>query len=190
MSPGWPEFLSFFAHTVSCIKCVFCPFCRKKPSPWTDEWPHPPRRRLCGGSLPPGRRVLWWGGCGCVKDKAHKIWNSFFLKDPFLVFQDSSAALQLQGRAMRSPRRCIPHQQSCLGYPLPCCDPCDTCYCRFFNAICYCRRVGHACPPRRTWKEQRCLQTQTLAQETSWHWCSCVALRSESNLCGINSKIV
>ncbi|XP_023255161.1 uncharacterized protein LOC111667241 isoform X1 [Seriola lalandi dorsalis] len=65
-------------------------------------------------------------------------------------FQDSSAALQLQGRAMRSPRRCIPHQQSCLGYPLPCCDPCDTCYCRFFNAICYCRRVGHACPPRRT----------------------------------------
>lgn len=53
---------------------------------------------------------------------------------------------------MRSPRRCIPHQQSCLGYPLPCCDPCDTCYCRFFNAICYCRRVGHACPPRRTWR--------------------------------------
>ena len=67
-------------------------------------------------------------------------------------FQDSSAALQLQGRAMRSPRRCIPHQQSCLGYPLPCCDPCDTCYCRFFNAICYCRRVGHTCPPRRTWR--------------------------------------
>lgn len=67
------------------------------------------------------------------------------------VCQDTSAALQLQGRAMRSPRRCIPHQQSCLGYPLPCCDPCDTCYCRFFNAICYCRRVGHTCPSRRTW---------------------------------------
>ncbi len=68
-----------------------------------------------------------------------------------LVSQDTSAALQLQGRAMRSPRRCIPHQQSCLGYPLPCCDPCDTCYCRFFNAICYCRRVGHTCTPRRNW---------------------------------------
>ncbi|XP_061669716.1 agouti-related protein [Syngnathoides biaculeatus] len=54
------------------------------------------------------------------------------------------------GRAMRSPRRCIRHQQSCLGFPLPCCDACDTCYCRFFNAICYCRRVGHACPPERT----------------------------------------
>uniref|UniRef100_A0A3Q3VSW1 Agouti-related protein n=1 Tax=Mola mola TaxID=94237 RepID=A0A3Q3VSW1_MOLML len=64
--------------------------------------------------------------------------------------EDASAGLMLQGRTMRSPRRCIPHQQSCLGYPLPCCDPCDTCYCRFFNAICYCRRVGHTCLPRRT----------------------------------------
>ncbi|KAM7015251.1 agouti-related protein isoform 1-T1 [Tautogolabrus adspersus] len=73
-----------------------------------------------------------------------------FLMDAGSYDEDSSAGLQLQGRAMRSPRRCIPHQQSCLGYPLPCCDPCDTCYCRFFNAICYCRRVGHACPPRRT----------------------------------------
>ncbi|XP_051234174.1 agouti-related protein [Dicentrarchus labrax] len=73
-----------------------------------------------------------------------------FLMDAGSYDEDSSAALQLQGRAMRSPRRCIPHQQSCLGYPLPCCDPCDTCYCRFFNAICYCRRVGHTCPPRHT----------------------------------------
>ncbi|KAK5914776.1 hypothetical protein CesoFtcFv8_000430 [Champsocephalus esox] len=73
-----------------------------------------------------------------------------FLMDPgsydeFPVAQDS---VQLQGRSMRSSRRCVAHQQSCLGLPLPCCDACDTCYCRFFNAICYCRRVGHACPPR------------------------------------------
>uniref|UniRef100_UPI001CD81B6B agouti-related protein n=1 Tax=Solea senegalensis TaxID=28829 RepID=UPI001CD81B6B len=76
------------------------------------------------------------------------------VEDHFLLdagsYDEDSASLQLQGRAMRSPRRCIPHQQSCLGYPLPCCDPCDTCYCRFFNAICYCRRVGHACSPPRT----------------------------------------
>ncbi|XP_041649241.1 agouti-related protein isoform X1 [Cheilinus undulatus] len=76
------------------------------------------------------------------------------VEDHFLMdtgsYDEDSAGLQLQGRAMRSPRRCIPHQQSCLGYPLPCCDPCDSCYCRFFNAICYCRRVGPACPPRRT----------------------------------------
>lgn len=62
-----------------------------------------------------------------------------------LSVQDGSAS-----RAMRSARRCIRHQQSCLGFPLPCCDACDTCYCRFFNAICYCRRVGHACPSTRT----------------------------------------
>ncbi|XP_014833869.1 PREDICTED: agouti-related protein-like [Poecilia mexicana] len=63
---------------------------------------------------------------------------------------EDSSALQLQGRAVRSPRRCIPHQQFCLGYSLPCCDPCDTCYCRFYNAICYCRPVGHTCPQRPT----------------------------------------
>ncbi|XP_061592621.1 agouti-related protein [Cololabis saira] len=73
-----------------------------------------------------------------------------FLMDAEPYDEDLLAALQLHGRGMRSPRRCIPHKQSCLGYPLPCCDPCDTCYCRFFNAICYCRRVGHTCLPRRT----------------------------------------
>ncbi|KAF7652727.1 hypothetical protein LDENG_00093360 [Lucifuga dentata] len=75
-----------------------------------------------------------------------------FLIDVGSYDEDSSqdTAVHLQGRAMRSPRRCIPHQQSCLGFPLPCCDPCDTCYCRFFNAICYCRRVGHACNSRHT----------------------------------------
>ncbi|XP_013883979.1 agouti-related protein isoform X2 [Austrofundulus limnaeus] len=73
-----------------------------------------------------------------------------FLMEPASNNEDPSAVLQLQGRAVRSPRRCIPHQQFCLGYSLPCCDPCDTCYCRFYNAICYCRPVGHTCPPRRT----------------------------------------
>ncbi|KAM9410242.1 agouti-related protein [Pholidichthys leucotaenia] len=73
-----------------------------------------------------------------------------FLIDGGSYDEDSAAALQLQGRTMRSPRRCIPHQQSCLGYPLPCCEPCDTCYCRFFNAICYCRQVGHACSSTHT----------------------------------------
>uniref|UniRef100_A0A3Q2Z4C5 Agouti domain-containing protein n=1 Tax=Hippocampus comes TaxID=109280 RepID=A0A3Q2Z4C5_HIPCM len=68
-----------------------------------------------------------------------------FLMEAESYDQDGSAS-----RAMRSARRCIRHQQSCLGFPLPCCDACDTCYCRFFNAICYCRRVGHACPSART----------------------------------------
>uniref|UniRef100_A0A8C4ZV04 Agouti-related protein n=1 Tax=Gadus morhua TaxID=8049 RepID=A0A8C4ZV04_GADMO len=63
--------------------------------------------------------------------------------------EEMTEALQLQSRTMRSPRRCVPHQQSCLGHQLPCCDPCDTCYCRFFNAICYCRRVGQSCSHRK-----------------------------------------
>ncbi|XP_020782449.2 agouti-related protein [Boleophthalmus pectinirostris] len=72
-----------------------------------------------------------------------------FLLDTGSYDEEPGASLQLSGRSMRVPRRCILHQQSCLGVPkLPCCDPCDQCYCRFFNAFCYCRRVGHACSPR------------------------------------------
>ncbi|XP_062845879.1 agouti-related protein [Trichomycterus rosablanca] len=59
--------------------------------------------------------------------------------------QDMADVVQLQRRGTRSPGRCIPHQQSCLGHQLPCCDSCDTCYCRFFKAFCYCRSMDHAC---------------------------------------------
>ncbi|KAA0723396.1 Agouti-related protein [Triplophysa tibetana] len=59
--------------------------------------------------------------------------------------EDGGKAVQLQRRGTRSPSRCIPHQQSCLGHHLPCCNPCDTCYCRFFKAFCYCRSMDHTC---------------------------------------------
>ncbi|XP_071256281.1 agouti-related protein [Salvelinus alpinus] len=63
--------------------------------------------------------------------------------------EDVAETVQLQSRAMRSPRRCIPHQQSCLGNTLPCCDPCDTRYPRMFGSICYCRRTACAGAHRR-----------------------------------------
>ncbi|XP_007938444.1 agouti-related protein [Orycteropus afer afer] len=53
-------------------------------------------------------------------------------------------ALDRQGREPRSPRRCVRLHESCLGHQVPCCDPCATCYCRFFNAFCYCRKLGTA----------------------------------------------
>ncbi|XP_015667677.1 agouti-related protein [Protobothrops mucrosquamatus] len=53
-----------------------------------------------------------------------------------------SAALQAQEREGRSPRRCVRVQESCLGHKLPCCDPCATCYCRFFNANCFCKKFS------------------------------------------------
>ncbi|XP_039544448.1 agouti-related protein [Pimephales promelas] len=59
--------------------------------------------------------------------------------------EDLGKAARLQRRGTRSPSRCIPHQQSCLGHHLPCCNPCDTCYCRFFKAFCYCRSMDHTC---------------------------------------------
>ncbi|XP_077165951.1 agouti-related protein [Paroedura picta] len=57
-----------------------------------------------------------------------------------------SSALQAQGREERSPRRCIRLQESCLGHKLPCCDPCATCYCRFFNANCFCKKFSNTFP--------------------------------------------
>ncbi|XP_066493842.1 agouti-related protein [Tiliqua scincoides] len=55
-------------------------------------------------------------------------------------------ALQAQGREERSPRRCVRLQESCLGHKLPCCDPCATCYCRFFNANCFCKKFSNTFP--------------------------------------------
>ncbi|XP_053127482.1 agouti-related protein [Hemicordylus capensis] len=56
------------------------------------------------------------------------------------------ATLQVQGREERSPRRCVRLQKSCLGHKLPCCDPCATCYCRFFNANCFCKKFSNTFP--------------------------------------------
>ncbi|NXO99467.1 AGRP protein, partial [Certhia brachydactyla] len=56
--------------------------------------------------------------------------------------QASSTELQAEGREERSPRRCVRLLESCLGHQIPCCDPCATCYCRFFNAFCYCRKIS------------------------------------------------
>ncbi|XP_070617785.1 agouti-related protein isoform X2 [Erythrolamprus reginae] len=57
-----------------------------------------------------------------------------------------SAALQDQEREGRSLRRCVRVQESCLGHKLPCCDPCATCYCRFFNANCFCKKFSNTFP--------------------------------------------
>ncbi|XP_004625925.1 agouti-related protein [Octodon degus] len=55
--------------------------------------------------------------------------------------------LDQQNREPRTPRRCVRLHESCLGQQVPCCDPCATCYCRFFNAFCYCRKLGTATNP-------------------------------------------
>ncbi|NXK27840.1 AGRP protein, partial [Arenaria interpres] len=60
--------------------------------------------------------------------------------------QASSTEVQAAGREERSPRRCVRLLESCLGHQVPCCDPCATCYCRFFNAFCYCRKIGTSFP--------------------------------------------
>ncbi|XP_028289104.1 uncharacterized protein LOC114453412 isoform X2 [Parambassis ranga] len=40
--------------------------------------------------------------------------------------------------------KCSELAQSCLPQS-GCCDPCAACHCRFFNAICFCRRVSSQC---------------------------------------------
>uniref|UniRef100_A0A493T0J4 Agouti domain-containing protein n=1 Tax=Anas platyrhynchos platyrhynchos TaxID=8840 RepID=A0A493T0J4_ANAPP len=77
------------------------------------------------------------------------------LGKPFLWGQPSRDAAAGAGRGSgwrkfwrqarfpeRSPRRCVRLLESCLGHQIPCCDPCATCYCRFFNAFCYCRKIS------------------------------------------------
>ncbi|XP_061569715.1 agouti-signaling protein-like [Cololabis saira] len=39
---------------------------------------------------------------------------------------------------------CSPSGQSCLPQS-GCCDLCATCHCRFFNAICFCRKTNSRC---------------------------------------------
>ncbi|XP_062997188.1 agouti-related protein [Elgaria multicarinata webbii] len=57
-----------------------------------------------------------------------------------------ASLVEPQGREERSPRRCVRLQESCLGHKLPCCDPCATCYCRFFNANCFCKKFSNTFP--------------------------------------------
>ncbi|KAM4533886.1 uncharacterized protein PAE49_022236 [Odontesthes bonariensis] len=40
--------------------------------------------------------------------------------------------------------KCSPLGQSCL-IQSGCCEPCSTCHCRFFNAICFCRKTNSQC---------------------------------------------
>ncbi|XP_036202416.1 agouti-related protein [Myotis myotis] len=61
--------------------------------------------------------------------------------------KDLAEALDPEEREPRSLRRCVRLHESCLGHQVPCCDPCATCYCRFFNAFCYCRKLGTAVNP-------------------------------------------
>ncbi|XP_004600656.2 agouti-related protein isoform X2 [Sorex araneus] len=66
------------------------------------------------------------------------------------LLQEAKALAEVldpQGREPRTPRRCVRLHESCLGHQVPCCDPCATCYCRFFNAFCYCRKLGAAVNP-------------------------------------------
>ncbi|KAJ8396149.1 hypothetical protein AAFF_G00022220 [Aldrovandia affinis] len=55
-------------------------------------------------------------------------------KQPKQPKPPSGAPAQRCPRVMES---CVPH--------MPCCDPCATCHCRFFNTICYCWRLGRHC---------------------------------------------
>ncbi|XP_066099639.1 agouti-related protein isoform X1 [Saccopteryx bilineata] len=61
--------------------------------------------------------------------------------------KDLAEVLDPERREPRSLRRCVRLHESCLGHQVPCCDPCATCYCRFFNAFCYCRKLGTAGNP-------------------------------------------
>ncbi|XP_060692527.1 agouti signaling protein 1 [Hemiscyllium ocellatum] len=40
---------------------------------------------------------------------------------------------------------CVPLWGMCLPPSPPCCNPCAFCHCRFFNTVCYCRKLNAKC---------------------------------------------
>ncbi|XP_069595981.1 agouti-related protein [Ranitomeya imitator] len=66
------------------------------------------------------------------------------LMEDYSMVDPRALSLEVSSREERSPRRCVQLLESCVGH-LPCCSPCATCYCRFFNAICYCRKTSTNC---------------------------------------------
>ncbi|XP_056662005.1 agouti-related protein [Monodelphis domestica] len=74
-----------------------------------------------------------------LEQMASELAGESFMQDTEAL---APGMLDLQDREERSPRRCVRLLESCLGHQVPCCDPCATCYCRFFNAFCYCRKIS------------------------------------------------
>ncbi|OCT84350.1 agouti-related protein [Xenopus laevis] len=66
------------------------------------------------------------------------------LIEDYSLLDPRALSLEVSSREERSPRRCVQLLESCVGH-LPCCSPCATCYCRFFNAFCYCRKTSINC---------------------------------------------
>ncbi|XP_015209867.2 agouti-signaling protein 2b [Lepisosteus oculatus] len=76
------------------------------------------------------------------------VWNQ---GKPKTVFARRAVKEQQILRALKQKqapeppsRRCSRVMESCIFHSL-CCDPCASCHCRFFNAICYCRRLNRHC---------------------------------------------
>ncbi|XP_053550758.1 agouti-related protein [Bombina bombina] len=63
------------------------------------------------------------------------------LLEDYSLLDPQDLSLETSSREERSPRRCVQLLESCVGH-VPCCSPCATCYCRFFNAFCYCRKTN------------------------------------------------
>ncbi|KAM8947116.1 agouti-related protein [Pelodytes ibericus] len=66
------------------------------------------------------------------------------LMEDYSLLDPRALSFEVASREERSPRRCVQLLESCVGH-LPCCSPCATCYCRFFNAFCYCRKTSPNC---------------------------------------------
>uniref|UniRef100_A0A670IM47 Agouti-related protein n=1 Tax=Podarcis muralis TaxID=64176 RepID=A0A670IM47_PODMU len=104
---------------------------------------HPRSQMIESGTLPvQGVRDGAMAGCVCFSFQM----CIFRAAEVLLAKHMLLTALQTQGREERSPRRCVRLQESCLGHKLPCCDPCATCYCRFFNANCFCKKFSNTFP--------------------------------------------
>ncbi|XP_053492296.1 agouti-related protein-like isoform X1 [Ictalurus furcatus] len=78
------------------------------------------------------------------------LWNpekhqTLFARRGLAEYERSQAMKPLNDPVLKAPRcsrlkeNCAPDSHS------HCCDPCASCHCRFFNAICRCWRLGRPC---------------------------------------------
>ncbi|XP_042197780.1 agouti signaling protein 1 isoform X2 [Callorhinchus milii] len=62
--------------------------------------------------------------------------------------QNNGIAVVHRAKRPKAQGQCVKLWGMCLPPSPPCCHPCAFCHCRFFNTVCYCRKLNPKCLDR------------------------------------------